>query len=143
MFMGFYEHSVKIKKKYVSRTTQNFGQLFCKWTHSALDTIPSQFNHIPRATNATKIQTDVPHHLLFGLANRHFTRKLALRVCLNYSFHNSYFIDFANLVTYCDVSDSPSAAPYNILKFSPTQSSLILKHTFILYEPTECSFARA
>ena len=115
----FYEHSVKIKKS-VSSTTQNFGQLFCKWTHSALDTILSQFNHIPRTINATKIQTDVPHHLLYGLAKIHFTRKLALTGCLNYSFHNSNFTHFANLVTYCDVSDSPSAAPYNILKFSPT-----------------------
>jgi len=74
-FTGYYEHSLKIKKKkYVSSTTQNFGQLFCKWTHSALNTIPSQCNHIPRTTNATKVQTHVPHHLLFGLAIIHFIR---------------------------------------------------------------------
>jgi len=45
IFVDFYEHSVK---KSVSSIIHNFGQLFGKWTQSALDTIPSQFNHIPR-----------------------------------------------------------------------------------------------
>ena len=128
----------KQKTPHFSSTSQNSDQLFCKWTHSALDTITSQFNHIPRTTNATKIQTDIPHHLLFGLA-----RELALNFCPNYSLHNSNFTYFANRWTYCDVSDSPSVAPYVILNFPPTKSSLVLRHNLFFYEPTEWSFARA
>jgi len=35
----FYDYSVKIKKMYVSISSQNFGQLFCILTHSAIGVV--------------------------------------------------------------------------------------------------------